>query len=486
MTFFNMDQQGRDDLLANQIINRMDSIKKINTQAFDELTQQIILARYPIAADRIRKLAWPQLQNLALLVSGFETQLDADEGPLLNAGMRPALVATLTGHFPFSLANPNRLNTTPQVCLSGAEGGVNVVKTYLNSNLGSDPSSTITLAFTVVPTRVMKAQRTDLEVLMCHYNMQAAADKLIKRVSLTTAGVIQQSNLQTPALANVLFTAGAATFVDRPLLENFCDGTNLWAFEYDDTNNVLRVHKINLATGGETIQVINDFEGTVEAMFYAAGDQYMLACSNVAGPVSVLLLGKLVDGSAPAALSLNQVLPFVSATTPPFWVLPLTATGAPTVQLRGFQVGGSIENGKRFRMFLTPNSAGTDLRAIHVVTVDPHVTPSTPTALVADATAKVVTAFCLGNTEGWPVGANEQDRAAVGFDGTRVFLIPSTTPIMDLQLFSLSTGRQISAVFPTPTRVTGLSALSQMNAKGANMIALATTLYGTHLLELSV
>jgi len=498
----NYDRQGRDDRLAYQIIDAMESIRLRSQGAHDELSTLLGTARYPVSAQKIMKLSWPQLQGMWTLVSGFSMQTAVTLQPVLDSSIRPVL-SIANVHQPFTIKRPDG---TIQHCFLAA-AAVSAY-TFLPSNKTGAPSSNVAmgifahnLAAGELP---MISKRNDYEIFVRNHDLVTTAlgaDAKIRRVYLNAAGAIQTAYLKDDAGVDITLTAGAATFVDRPHIEDFCDGVNLWAFEYDDTNNALRIHKVNLSTGEETIAVVSNIKLGVtggayfEGAFFAVGDHAVLMAQQLTGNKSQVMFFELPDGNATTTLDFNVGAPPQVANSVGGDVIPYyTRALVDTTELRGFHLSAMTPD-RKVRAFLTPNLAGTSVNPINVVTIDPVVVRSaTPAA--GDTAGNVVVEKILGQTDGtaiWPLprtslavsNANMQ-RAAVAADGERLIAVNGAATPWDVLMFGVGAKRQISSMVPVSSRVTTLDRLSRINASGANMLAVVTTLSDIALLELSI
>lgn len=493
------DKQGRDDRLANQVIERLEAIRRRSQGAYDEALVLLNTARYPSSSFKIRKLAYHQLMGMDTLLAGYEGKLSADLNPVLNTSMRPVL-SIATVRQPFSL---KRSDGVVQPCFLGNDGAEKAF-TFLPANKTGVPSSNVALSIfahaVAAGEQPMISQRSDTEVFVRHFDLVTTgggADAKIRRVYLNSAGALQTAYLKDAAGVDITLTAGAATFVDRPYIEDFCDGVNLWAMEYDATNSVLRVHKVALSTGVETIAVVNNIKlgaaAYFEGAFFAVGDYAVLFGQQLTGDKSQVMFFKLPDGNATTTFNFNVGAPGQTALSvgggvQRYYTYPLIDTA----DLRGFHV--STLDGRKVCLFLTPNLAGTSTNPINVIEVDPVFTPgATPAA--ADVNGNVVTEKILGQTDGsavWPLprtslaaSITNMQLAAVSADGARLLTVNSASPF-DALLYSVSAKRQISAVVPVSGRITTVDMLSRINVAGAPMLAVVTTLSDKALIEVNV
>jgi hypothetical protein len=318
---------------------------------------------------------------------------------------------------------------------------------------------------------------------------------------LSAAGAISTAYLKDAAGVDISLTQGAAGFVDRPYLEDFCDGVNLWAMEYNDTTNVLRIHKVHLADGVETILVVDNVKlGTTggaffEGAFFATGDNGVLLVQSFTGNESMAVFFNLPDGNATTTIDANvgaapQTAASIGGDAIQYYTVPLLDTA----QLRGFHLSTFNPSTRTVRAFLTPNLAGSSVNPVNVVDINPVVTQSA-TPVIADATVNVTVEKILGQTDGltvWPlprtsltVSNSNMHRAAVSADGSRLLAVNGAASPWDLLMFSTAAKRQLSALFPVSSRVTTIDRLSRMNASGANMLAVVASLSDIALVELS-
>lgn len=496
-------KQGRDDRLANQIISTLATIRLRSQGSYDELVNQLTAARYSTTNAKIRKMAYSQLQSMMSLITGFESKANADLGSVLNASIRPKLSIAVV-HQPFTI---KRADGVAQPCFLAAADPL--AYTFLPANKSGTPSSSVALGnFThtldaLKDEMPMISKRNDNEILVRNHDLVTSGgdDTKIRRVSLTAAGAIQTSFLQDAAGADVTLTAGAAGFADRPAIEDFCDGTNLWAMEYNDTTGSLRIHKVALATGVETILVITNIHlGVVTAIaegaFFAVGDHAVLMGFQKTGVKSKVLFFTLPDGNATTTIDFNaSAIANTDVSTGGTVIRYYTRVLIDTTYLRGFHFSTLMTTTRKIRAFLTPNAAGTSVNPINVVDIDPIVVQSaTPHA--DDTIPNVVTEKILGQTDGtavWPIARTSDiisntnmQRVAVSADGERLISVNGAATPWDTLLFSVTGKRQISAMVPVSPRVTSLDRLSKINVAGSPMLAVATILSDIALVELSV
>lgn len=491
---------GRDDALAAQVIAAMDNIKRRSQAAYDELVLLLTAARFPTTSSKIMKLAWPQLQGMWTLISGFDIKTSADVVNILStARVRPVIDSSIIKlRQPFTLT---RSDGAIQHCfLAGAAPSA---YTFLPSNASGVPSSNVAMSiFASALTDdelPMISRRSDQEILVRNHDLittGGGADAKIRRVYLSSAGAIQTAYLKNSAGNDVVLT-GAASFVDRPYIEDFCDGVNLWAMEYNATTSALRIHKVKLSTGTETIVVVSNIKlgaAFFEGAFYANGDHAVLLGQQATGGKSQVMFFELPDGNATTTLNFNvgappQVANSVGGGVIPYYTRPLV-DGA---ELRGFHVSTLLPN-KTVRAFLTPNLAGTSSAPINVVDINPVVKRSaTPAA--TDTVGNVTVTKILGQTDAdavWPVprtnqavGLRNLNRVAVSADGLRILAINGTDAPFDTLVFNVAAKDMVSFVPPVSTRITSINTLSRINMTGARTLAFATILSFNALLELS-
>lgn len=458
-----------EDALSQMIVQTLQNLRRESQGNFDELIQQMQTARFPINTQRIRTMSLSQLEALWTMVLGYKSRVEADQSPILNSAVRPALDPAITAIVPFSIRNTDALTEGPQDCFIGLQAAVYNAYTFYRTNPSGEPSHVLAIPFANQPAaRPALTKRSNEQVIVRNHNLQATGDPIVRTLALDPA----TGNLVAGTVGPVLgLTPGAATFVDRPALEDFCDGRNLWAMEYDDTNNVLQIHKVNLTTGVETVVVVTNFEGLIEAAFFAFGDNAVLIGQESSTAQTRARFFTLADGAAVGPFD------FAAATTAT-GPLQRIATATPT-DLRGAHVGGPFRVGTQYRAFMTPNAGGTNREALRVVTFDPTPNPANVYTVTYEAIE--------GQTEGWPVGALAVSIGNVAYSQTRerVVMISNGAAPLDVTLFSLPWSRQLTALFPVTARLTGLLDVSQANDDRASMLAVVTSAFGTQLVRIA-
>src|SRR5690606_4464894 len=140
----------------------------------------------------------------------------------------------------------------------------------------------------------------------------------------------------------------------------------------------------------ETIQVINNFEGTAEAALFAVGNDAVLIGVESTGATSRAMFFTVTDGVAPGALD------FAGATTAK-GIRQLLNTPTPTA-LRGANIGGPVQVGlaKMYRAFMTPNVGGANAEACRSMLFDP-----VPHVRNGATEYDIVQTSLFGYTEGW-------------------------------------------------------------------------------------
>lgn len=458
--------QGKDDRLANRIISLMHSVRRISAGAFDALTTQLSLARYPIAEYKIKKLHFTALEPMHSLVVGFLAQIQAATSPVLNTAFRDVAYDTVPAVIPNGLAYPftllSPLDNSPQVCVvyeDTAAGNLDF-GTYLNSNKSGILSSNVQLLAAAGWTTTIVPNLTKITNSMAyfrHFNLNSSAS--LRALTLSAAGAVVNT-------AVVNLTPTGAGYVNRAPMHDFSDGKYYWYFEYDDATNVLQICKALISslatTPVVTKQEVTNFEGTIEAFFHAYGDKWVLIGAGLTGPAIRYISGTLVDGGAPAAADMDTG----------------TAYQVNSIDLRGF-VGAPLGHGEKVRVFGTTGE-GTAGNGIATSVFD-----------LSGTSLTVSTERILGVAENWPVATpalNPPTLRMSGYSNENGRLVQSVeVGFASLQLFvySVVAGRQMVAMVPAHAALTELDTVSWVNCDGAPLVAAARTAGGTHLLELS-
>lgn len=455
------DFAGRDDRLANEIIQTLRNIERTSRGSFDELVAQMTAARYSAVPAKIRKMNYLQLLSLRSLVLGYQSRVTADAKSPLETALRPELIAAAALTVP-QVLSMRRADDVIQTVLTGLNGGDQVAHTFLPGNPSGSPDDTETLLSPAPAARMHFCKRNDQTLLFRNPDLNTDPE-------LFSTTIDANGNFTAPATVATL-TPTSGTHTDRGIIEDFCDGRNYWTCEYDDTNNTATIHKVNLTDGTITTQVVNNIDlgtATSNGFLFAIGDFCLLIAEDFTGPVTAFLAFELEDGATPGALDLD-----VGADG------ELIETAANNRLLGGY--GGLIhtDGGPRYRGFFTAHAAEPS-EAVHVLDFDP--TAVRDGGAIADALVR--TQQVLGQAHGWPVGTGSLGQYGVSPDGMRLVLIGEAT--LDIFRFSLERARQINAILPVAADVTTLDEISYINSSGANMGALITDATGQLALEMN-
>ena len=470
------DFAGRDDRLGNEIVQTLENIQRTARGNYDELVVLLNAARYSAVPAKIRKMNYSQLLSMRSLILGYQSRVQADNKGPIEVSFRPELVGAgvvLTVPQTMTL---KRADGVPQLVLTGLNGGNQIAHTFLPGNPSGVPDDTATLLVTPAGAEILGAfdvrahfvKQNDTTLLFWDANLNN--DPLVRSTTLDAAGEF------TAPVTVATLTPTGLDYTDRVIGEGFCDGRNLWVPEYDHGTTNLVIHKVNLVDGTITTQEIDNVEAgsaTSNLFLWANGDFCLLIAEEVVGGTTAYLAFNLPDGAVSAALNLD----------PTGGTGVTLETGVPTRLLGGF--GGTVHtaNGPRYRGFFTPNAAGANAEAIHVIDFDPTLVGSLPAgaALIAAMITVADTPVQIaGQTFSWPISLNgvygvSADGARLVLAGTRV--VTFTDSMGDTQVvtsgkmyvFSMNEARQIHALQPFSEEVANLSAVSSINVAGANM-----------------
>lgn len=463
------DFAGRDDRLANEIVDTLRNIERTSRGSFDELVAMMTAARYSAVPGKIRKMNYLQLLSLRSLISGYQSRVMADIKAPLEASVRPELIAASALTVP-QVLTMRRADGVIQLVMTGANGGNQVAHTFLPGNPGGIPDDTETLI-------------TTTPVALCHFCQQNERTLLFRNPDLNTDPELfsttldADGNFTAPVIVATL-TPTSATHIERGFINDFCDGHNYWTCEFDGTDDDVVIHKVNLADGTITTQVIDNVildSATANGHLFAVGDFCVFIGEDSVNTVTAFVAFELADGATPAALDLDS--------TGGDGIIIETA--ANDRLLGGF--GGGILGGTVFRGFFTSHAA-EPADPIHVIDFSPGALADVG-ATMADVMA--APAFIAGETAGWPIGTNA--RVGVSGDGQRLVMINNRTLALTdesivtgkMFAFSLEQARQLHAMESITNQVLSLDVISQINVALANMQMLATDATGQLGLEVN-
>ena len=406
---------GRDDVLAERIINIMGDVRRISAGSLDNLQFEMALARYPVSPDKIRKLAFSALTPLHTLVVGFYTKMMGAINPIINTSYRAEIADDAVAAF--GLVYPWTLKNAAGEIQTGVIGedtaGDITLGAYYNTNKGGVVDSVETpiaaANWTISGIIPHLTKINDTTMVLRHYNPNVEDD--IFQYTLDAAG-----DLAVVVLTTIV--PHDAAFADNPVMRDFSDGVNLWWAEADDSADSIAIHKMNLSTLVVTKQVITAIDVSAEKVFHAYGDTWFMVCTTTAG--REYLFGTLADGATPASLAATTGTAYETAGTS-----PLLGT-----------IGAAKNSGRELTLFSTPFSTEPNI-AIHTSEVD----------MVAQT---VTTAEILGKTEGWSVDAASEAQAAFSEHTQRIVQVATSALGTHMHLYTISPARQVSAIFPLP------------------------------------
>ena len=469
------DFAGRDDRLANEIVDTLRNIERTSRGSFDELVAMMTAARYSAVPGKIRKMNYLQLLSLRSLISGYQSRVMADNKAPAEVSFRPELVGAGVVLTVPQIMTLKRADGVPQLVVTGLNAGDQRAHTFLPGNPSGIPDDTEELLATPAgaeiehgaAVRIHFAKQNDTTLLF--WDADLSNDPVVYSTTLDAAG-----DFTAPVVVATLTSTGVG-YTDRIIGEAFCDGRFLWVPEYDDGNTNLIIHKVNLVDGTITTQEIDNIDAaslTANTFIWANGDFCLVIGESLTGPATTYLAFELVDGATPALIDFDAVGLNI-------------ASAVPTRLLGGF--GGTVHTsaGPRYRGFFTANAAGANAEAIHVIDFDP--TAVADGGALADVQAAAV--LIAGQTFEWPIGLNGV--YGVSADGMRLILATTRTVTFTdsgpgthvvtsgkLYMFSMERPRQLHALQPFSEEIASLDAASFINVAGANM-GLMASLVGT-------